>query len=289
MSRAAERLGVSQPAMSRTLARLRDQLGDPLLVRGRGGMVLTPRAEQLATPLRRWLDRGEAMLRPPEFDPASLERTFRVASTDYGILSVLRPATARISAVASGVSMEVEAISSNSLRRLAEGRLDLVVIGYPPEEVGVRFTRLFGETRLGLMRRSHPAGKAPMTEDAFFEWPHVSALVGNGLVDPLDQDAEAMRRRRVVMSAPSFASIPFMVADTDNLAVLPARAARHFAEIYDLTLFEPPVSLPSFDYFAAWHERSIEDPATVWFAEQIEASLQPLDAPVSRALSGSFS
>lgn len=270
VSRAAERLGVSQPAMSRTLARLRDQLGDPLLVRGRGGMVLTPRAEQLAEPLRGWLDRGEAMLRAPEFDPATLERTFRVASTDFGILSVLRPATARITGVAPGVSMEVEAISSNSLRRLAEGRLDLVVIGYQPDEAGVRFTRLFSETRLGLMRRSHPDGSGPMTEAAFFDWPHVSALVGDGYVDPLDQDAEAMRRRRVVMSAPSFASVPFMVADTDTLAVLPARAARHFAEVYGLTLFEPPVDLPSFDYFAAWHERSTEDPATVWFADEIE-------------------
>lgn len=233
-------------------------------------MVLTPRAEQLAEPLRRWLDRGEAMLRPPDFDPARLERTFRVASTDYGILSVLRPATVRISEAAPGVSMEVEAISSNSLRRLAEGRLDLVVIGYPPEEVGVRFTRLFSETRLGLMRRSHPAGKAPMTETTFFGWPHVSALVGDGLVDPLDQDAEIMQRRRVVMAAPSFASVPFMVADTDNLAVLPARAARHFAEIYDLALFQPPIDLPPFDYFAAWHERSTEDPATAWFAAEIE-------------------
>lgn len=113
-----------------------------------------------------------------------------------------------------------------------------------------------------------------MTEAAFFDWPHVSALVGDGYVDPLDQDAQVMRRRRVVMSAPSFASVPFMIADTDTLAVLPARAARHFAEVYDLTLFDLPVDLPAFDYFAAWHERSTEDPATTWFAGEIEGAVR---------------
>lgn len=278
VSRAADRIGVSQPAMSRTLARLRDQIGDPILVRGRGGMVLTPRAEALAEPLKGWLDRGEAILRPPAFEPADIARTFRIASTDFGILSVVRPAAAAIAAQAPGVSLEIEAISSDSLRRLAEGRLDLVIIGYLPEMTGVGFSHLFTETRLGLMRRDHPAAYAPMDQAAFLRWPHVTALVGAGLEDPLHdglqdpqfQDAEIMRRRRVLMAAASFASVPFMVAETDALAVLPSRASRHFAEVYGLATFEPPVRLPTFDYYVAWHDRTHTDEPTRWLAGQFE-------------------
>ena len=269
VSRAADRLGVSQPAMSRILARLRDQLDDPLLVRGRGGMVLTPRAEALAGPLKGWLSQGEAMLRPAAFDPASLDRTFRIASTDFGILSVIRPVAPALAEAARGASMEIEALSANSLRRLAEGRLDLVVIGYPPEGNGVRFRKLFTESRLGLMRRGHPASAVALTPDNLFDWPHVTALVGNGFTDPLEHLAGEGQGRKVLMAAPSFASVPFMVADTDALAILPSKAARHFAKVYDLDTFEPPIPLPTFDYYVAWHDRSLADGATQWLAEEM--------------------
>lgn len=273
VSRTADRLGVSQPAMSRILARLRDQLDDPLLVRGRGGMVLTPRAEALAAPLRGWLSQGEVMLRPSTFDPASLNRTFRIASTDFGILSVIRPVAPVLAEAAPGASMEIESLSANSLRRLAEGRLDLVVIGYPPEGNGVRFRKLFTESRLGLMRRGHPASAVALTQDNLFDWPHVTALVGDGFTDPLEHLAGEAQRRKVLMAAPSFASVPFMVADTDALAILPSKAARHFARVYDLETFEPPISLPTFDYYVAWHDRSLSDGATQWLAERMAHSV----------------
>lgn len=272
VSRTADRLGVSQPAMSRILARLRDQLDDPLLVRGRGGMVLTPRAEALAGPLRGWLSQGEAMLRPATFDPASLNRTFRIASTDFGILSVIRPIAPVLAEAAPGASMEIESLSANSLRRLAEGRLDLVVIGYPPEGAGVRFRKLFTESRLGLMRRGHPASGVALTADGLFDWPHVAALVGEGFTDPLEHAAGRAGRRKILMAAPSFASVPFMVADTDALAILPSKAALHFAEVYDLETFEPPIPLPTFDYYVAWHDRSLADGATQWLAGRMAES-----------------
>lgn len=273
VSRTADRLGVSQPAMSRILARLRDQLNDPLLVRGRRGMVLTPRAEALAAPLQGWLRQGEALLRPECFDPSSLDRTFRVASTDFGILTVIRPVAPVLAKAAPGACLEVEALSAGSLNRLAEGRLDLVIIGYPPEGAGVCGRRLFTESRLGLMRRAHPAAGAAMTLETLFAWPHIAALVGEGFADPLKHAHEKARRRKLLMAAPSFSSVPFMVAETDALAILPARAARHFACIYDLQTFELPMTLPTFDYHVVWHERSLADEATLWLAEQIQEAV----------------
>ncbi|MDQ8029998.1 MAG: LysR family transcriptional regulator [Brevundimonas sp.] len=269
VSRAAERMGVSQPAMSRILARLRDQLDDPLLVRGRGGMVLTPRAEGLADPLRRWLSSGEDLLLAREFEPARLERAFRIASTDYGILSVIAPGLPVITRSAPGLSLELEALTSASLKRLSEGRLDVVVIGYPPEQAGVRWRRLFTETRTGLCRPDHPILSAPLTADRFFDWPHVAALVGDGFDEPLASDGVDIARRRLLVSAPSFSSIPLLVSGADALAVLPTRAARHFANLYGLATFTPPLPLPAFDYYLAWHERSDTDPATRWLVEAL--------------------
>lgn len=278
VSQAADRLGVSQPAMSRTLARLRDQLGDPLLVRSRGGMVPTPRAEALAGPLRRWLTQGEDLLRPDAFTPGRLDRTFRVASTDFGILSVVKPAVRRITETAPAACLQISALSSASLKHLADGRLDLVIIGYPPQGAGVLSRRLFTERRLGLVREGHPVVGGEIGIDAFFEWPHVTPLVGEGFADPLEYAPDHLRRRRVAISAPSFSSVPDLVAESDALAVLPARAALHFAALYGLHTFEPPVDLPAFGYFMAWHQRSTDDAATQWLIEEIAAAQREWEA-----------
>ena len=152
VSRAAERLGIGQPAMSRILARLRDQFDDPLLVRGPRGMMPTPRAEALTGPLRAWLEAGENLLRDPGLDVGRMKRVFRLASTDFGLLSVLTPALARIEHEAAGVELAVEPLSDASLRRLEDGRLDLVLTGWNPEGAGLKSRWLYRETHLGLAR-----------------------------------------------------------------------------------------------------------------------------------------
>lgn len=270
VSEAAERMGISQPAMSRILARLRDQLGDPLLVRSGSRMLLTPRAESLAEPLRSWLGKGESLLHPEAFDPAELDRSFRIGSTDFGILSVIRPALSAIAKSAPRASYEIQAVSSDSQKRLSDGRMDILVVGYQPDQPGIRWRRVFTDRRLGLCRRGHPILREPMTEDRLFAWPHVAPLIGDGLVEPLMMDGVDMSRRRMLLSAPSFTSIPYLVAETDALAVLPSRAARYFAPLHGLAVFDPPIRLPTFDYFVAWHERSDNDPSTRWLAAEFE-------------------
>lgn len=168
VSRAAVRLALSQPSMSRILARLRDQFGDPLLVRSRGGMVLTPRAENLRAPVRRWLREGEALLREPTFVPSQLRRRFRLASTDYGVLTVLTPSLETLSAEAPHATLAVAPLSTNSLTQLAEGRLDVVVTGYPPSGAKLHVRRLFTERSVGLARRGHPADLESLDAAAFF-------------------------------------------------------------------------------------------------------------------------
>jgi DNA-binding transcriptional LysR family regulator len=264
VSRAAERLAVSQPAMSRVLARLRDQFNDPLLVRGRGGMVLTPRGEALREPLRRWLSQGEAMLHPPAFEPGELSRTFRVASTDFGVISVITPAMSVISETSPGSSLAVEPLSQNSLRLLAEGRIDVVVTGFRPDGAGLHSRHLFSESHLGLARAGHPAALDNLDLERFLAWPHVVAMVGEGFGDGLGETMTRLKDRRVLASSASFSTIPYLVAASDALAILPSRAALSYAAVHGHQTFGLPVSPPPFDYFVVWHERSLEDAPTQW-------------------------
>lgn len=272
VSRAAERLGIGQPAMSRILARLRDQFDDPLLVRGPRGMTPTPRAEAILAPLRAWLDAGEALLRDPGAEPARMKRVFRLASTDFGLLSVLAPVIARIEREAAGVELAVESLSDASLRRLEDGRLDLVLTGWNPDGAGLKSRWLFQETYLGLARTDHPVHQAPPSCADLLRWPHVATSVGDGFGDWVAQDLPEIADRRVLIWAESFSLAPYLLKEGDAVALLPRRAAERFAAAHDLRTFPAPKGMRPFDYHLVWHERSDLDAGTRWLADALSAA-----------------
>ena len=226
VSRAADRLGMGQPAMSRILARLRDQFDDPLLVRGARGMMLTPRAEALRGPLRSWLREGEALIRDHGVDPGSMRRTFRLASTDFGLLSVIAPTLALIEREAGGVELIVEPLSDASLRRLEDGRLDFVLTGWSPHGSSLHSRWLFQETHLGLARPDHPVHGSDGTCEDLLKWPHVSVSVGDGFGDWIAEDLPELADRRILISAESFSLTPYLLAETEAVAILPRRGGR---------------------------------------------------------------
>lgn len=271
VSEAAERIGISQPAMSRILARLRDQLEDPLLVRSGAGMVLTPRAEALAAPLKSWLASGEILLSPTEFDPAASARTFRVASSDFGILSVIRPALGELSSLNAKAEFRIEALTVNSVRDLVSGQLDLVVTGFHGADQGVQYAKLFDQGYLAICRRGHPLLEEPITTERLLKWPHISTHIGSGFDDPLNKYA-ALQDRRIKLTAPNFTTAPYLVSDSDAVATLPAYAARQFAQVHGLDVFELPIRMQPFSYYVAWHERSGRDPATRWMVERFRSA-----------------
>lgn len=264
VSRAADHLGVSQPAMSRILARLRDQFKDPLLVRGRNGMMLTPRAEALQSPLRRWLREGDSLLAPPEFEPGSTRRVFRIASSDFGMLSVVAPAVSTLQAEAPNGSLAVEPLAGDSLGRLAEGELDLVITGYPPEGAGLNFRLLFSDHYLGLAGGAHPIHQGAASRADLLNWPHVVTHVGRGLGDWIAEALPEIEFGRGVIQSNSFSLTPYLVAAGEAVAILPARAARRFARTHGLKTFEAPVEIEPLDYFIVWHDRSQTDPGALW-------------------------
>jgi DNA-binding transcriptional LysR family regulator len=275
VTRAAARVGLSQPATSHALARLRAVFGDPLLVRGAGGaMVPTPRAEALAPRLRAALDGVTAALRGEQpFDPATARRTFRIATGDYAELVLLPALTARLAREAPGVDLWVVA-GGEDLATLATGAHDCVLMPYrgPVAPAGVYEKKLFDETFTCVVRRGHPlvAQGQKLTLARYEAMPHL-LIAPRGTPGSFVDDALAAlgKQRRVALAVPHFLVAPHVVAATDLILTLATRIARAVAAPLDLVMMPPPVDLPGFTMSMWWHERNHHDPAQRWLRQVI--------------------
>lgn len=266
----ARRLGLSQPTVSRSLAELRHILDDPLLVRTNGGMQRTHRAEQLVAPVEQWLASTSALLHPPTFDPAALDRCFRIASTDYGVLTVIAPALAAITAAAPAVTVDIVPFSADMMQKLASGEIDLIISGLESDHAVVHSRSLFADTYSSIMRADHDLARsdAPLTLDAFLAWPHVGVVVSDLAVDGVEVRLGARSaERRVTVRLPYFHAAPALIAGSDVLMTLPTRAATRFAASYGLAVRPAPSAIDRLDYRLLWHDRSARDRATLWLAD----------------------
>ncbi len=271
VTRTAEVLGVTQPTVSRSLARLRRQLGDPLLVKSGSAMLLTRRAQALLVPLTEWLADGRFLLAQEEFVPAEADREFRVAATDFGVMRVIRPKLRAFSEHAPRCVLTIEPWSAGSLRRLASADIDLVITGSQPAGA-VSARRLFRETLTCVVRRGHPLlqgaaareGAAPPLED-FLGWPHILVDIPGVKADRIGAALrDAGREPGYVVRAEGLALTPYLVAESDAIATLPASIAAEVARIHDLVVLAPPISPGSIHCWIAWHRRAGTDAAVSW-------------------------
>lgn len=275
VTRAAHRLGLSQPATSHALARLRALLGDPLLVRGPGGLVATPRALALAPQVREALEASARVLAGPvAFVPAEARRTFHIAASDYAELVLLPALIARLRRVAPGVELWSHPVPADAADALADGRVDLCVVpergaGWP---AGVYQRALFAETFTCVVRADHPAAGRRLTLNRFCELDHL-LVAPRGTPGSYVDDALAAvgRRRRVAVAVPHFLVVPHIVAATDLVATLATRVARQLAAPLALAVLPPPVEVAGFTMALLWHERAQRDPAHRWLREQVQA------------------
>jgi DNA-binding transcriptional LysR family regulator len=276
VTRAAQRIGVTQPAASHALARLRALLGDPLLVRGpRGALVATPRAEAIAPALRRALDDvGQALRGQPAFDPGTTRRTFRIGAGDYAELALLPPLMARLAREAPAIDLWVVPLSSDTAPALAGalagGEIDLSIGVWSPSDwpAGFYQKRLFDEDFQVVLRAGHPAAAQRLTLPRFCELSHLLIAPGGtpgSFVD--DALARVGRRRHVAIRVPHFLVAPHVITTTDLVVTLATRIARIYAEPLGLVLVPPPLEVPTFTLSMAWHERTHHDPAHRWFRE----------------------
>lgn len=281
VTRAAERMGVTQSAMSHTLRRLRALFDDPLLVRGEGGMVLTPRAEALVVPLRAGLvSLSRALHAPGAFDAAHARRAFRIASPDLFDVLVLPGLLRRFAQVAPGVDLAVVPMPSTPGAALETGELDLVVQPHLVDGShdydfaavgGLQRRTLFRDRLRCFVREGHPAipRRGGLSMKRYVALGHVLVSPrgeGAGLVDRALAERDATRR--VTVRVPQFSTALAILEQSDLVLTAPSALARVAGRAVSLA---PPVALPEHAVAMLWHPRFTEDPAHRWLREQLVA------------------
>ena len=268
---AATRLGLTQPAVSNALSRLRGLFGDPLFVRTSAGMDPTPFARELGEPVRQALALLEsALAHGPGFDPASSTRAFRFYMSDLGQIEFLPPLIERVQRVAPGVRLEAVALDVEDIAdALAAGALDLAVGFLPALGPPVRRRQLFRDPYVCLMRSDHPHIGKTLTRKSFVEASHalVSYRGGHRVIE------EALERaglaRRIALRVPHFTVVPMVLERTDLILILPARVAAVFERRGRFKALPLPVPIPPADVGVHWHERFDADPGNRWLREQL--------------------
>lgn len=270
LSRAAARIGRSQPAMSHALRRLRHLFNDPLLVRGKGGMKPTQRALELEAPVRLVLSEISGLAgMGGKFDPRSAQRTFRLAMSDYNARVLLPALAKRIRAEAPAVNLVVlQGGRRDTAEALAQGGVDLVVTSLEAIPKGMRGQLLLRDRVVCMAGRRAMGGKRTLTLAEYLERPHLSISMQGDLPGPIDEIlAKQGLKRRSVITLAHFLVIPAVLSSTDTVATLPSRVARAYRAEYDLVVFKPPFDLPESMVWSIWHPRAETDAGHRWLRE----------------------
>jgi len=267
VSKVAENLGLTQPAVSNTLAKLRRQFGDDLFVRTPTGMMPTPFAEQLAEPIGYALGMIHSGLNQhSSFDPASVKRTVTIGMTDIGEIVFLPALVDRLRQVAPGVSLSTVRTTATNLRDDMEaGKVDLAIGPLPQLKAGFFQRRLFRQRYVCLFRKGHALDRKRLTLADFKAADHliiVSAGTGHGKVDDLIRRAGV--ERSVRLTVPHFVSVGHILRRTEMVATVTERLAESLVEPFDLSFRPHPVDLPEIAINVFWHAKVHRSPAHQW-------------------------
>ena len=290
---AARRLHVTAPAVSNALARLRQALGDPLVVRSGRGLAMTERARELLPQLREALGLlAEVAERAETFRPEESTRTFSLVLADSEQSSLLPAITRRFLAELPRASLSILSVdhleAGGGLERL---EVDGVVAPTRPASAltaGIHATRLFEDDGVLVLRRDHPAAARPLTAEAFNELRHIDIRIALGERGIGNRGAEAFMkeqglRRRVAVTVPSFSAAVLLAATTDLVAGLPRRFAAVHAAHLPIRLVEFPGEAPRFSMDLLWHARTHRDEASRFFRRLVvEAVREAPDAGATR-------
>lgn len=281
VSRAAKRVGLSQPALSNALRRMREAFHDPLFVRSAQGMRPTPRAEQLAGPLRAALAHTRfALSGEREFSPNTTVQTFRVAMNDYSEWLVASPLVTSICAQSPSLNIQVKRVESLFKvpeAELMNGMLDLV-IGFCSDPgtlgEGILSETLSEEDNVVIARQGHPALRRAMTKESFAKQDHVAVIYRAEPWGLIDQElAVHGLKRRLRLATPHFLVALKAVANSDMIACVPEALASEFSQSLGLAVRPLPVALPKFVTRMLWAKLWQEDPAHAWLRSQVRSVL----------------
>lgn len=280
VTKAARRLGLSAPAVSHALARLRERFDDPLLVRAGRGMVLTPRAEELKPLVRDAVSVAARVFSPAgDFSPAAMARAFTVSMTDYVMLVFGGAFDEALREGAPGLDLRVVPNAVDDASRLRAGASDLAVGIYgdlPPE---LKTRPVITDRLVCVVRQDHPTVRERLPLDAFVALEHIQVAPRGqpgGYVDELL--GERGMARRVVRAVPYFQVALEMTAGSDRVLTVSERIARQLGPALGLRVLEPPLPLEPFALSMVWHPRFDADPGHRWLRDTLHGVTQSMGA-----------
>lgn len=273
VTRTADRLGLSQPAISLSLRRLRESLDDPLFIRTRGGMRPTHRAEQIFSSVAQALDSVQNILQTgTSFSPNQAQRSFNVMMSDIGEIVYLPRLIQKLQQIAPGVRLSVRRLARPRVHdELTSGSIDLA-IGWIETTADLIRDDLFQETFVGIVRPDHPRiGKRISLAQIASEWHLVVGRHEFGSDSLLLDDkrehalARAFRQRKVAIQVPHFLAVPNIISNSDLICVVPRQLAQVYADLGQVRAATLPPGISSFTVSQFWHKRFENDKGSVWF------------------------
>lgn len=290
-TRAGQQLGMSQPAVSAALSRLRHALGDPLFIRQGRQLVPTDYAGGLHAPLRDLLGQTEALLAgQPDFDPGAATDSLTLSGSDF-YAELLMPRLARhLSHVAPGMRVQlVDLVPDNYVQSVGQSAVDMAILPATPTPDWVEERRLHSSHFLAVARADHPeiataaiAPGAVLPLDLFCSLQH-ALFSPEGKLHGLGDAALARigRARQVTMTLPVFSGVLNAVSQSDLIALIPHQLAESVAPRLGLSLYHPPIPVGPVEIMMVWHKRASTAPAHRWLRDQIAMLMATLDSPPS--------
>ncbi|WP_370676315.1 LysR family transcriptional regulator [Pleomorphomonas sp. PLEO] len=283
VSRTAEILGQTQPTVSLALKRLRELIGDPILVRSGGVLVPTERGLELRATLQRLLVDIDALLAPPpSFDPEHTKRRFRIAAANCLDSAFLPRIFARLAEEAPKASIDVATLPGHDelMAHLADGSLDLVVGNWPRPPEQLRLAPLLSTPIRCVVAGNHRlAGTiGPLSMDRYLAERHLSPSADvMKQYSPIDgRLMELGLNRHIAASVPEYAIVPHMLAGSDLIFTTGAPFAEQMAETGNFAVIDAPVEFGCMDFYLLWHDCKHHSPAHIWFRHLVKAAVADL-------------
>jgi DNA-binding transcriptional LysR family regulator len=265
VSRAAIRIGLSQPAASHALQRLRDLIGDPLLVRTGARMELTPRAQALRGPLAQALDQIRGLFTPDDFDAARSERHFRLIMPDLAVELLMPPLMEKIAKAAPNVRIDVVPWRGPAIFHAEFARTIDLVISIGDAFRGFHRQRLYSDSDALAVRRGHPAGAKLKQRGGFLEAHHVAVVIRGQREDLIDMWLRPKGiERRIALVVPGYIEALHVVARTDLVAFVPRRLIGALSRQLSLATITPPFDPGIDEQYLFYPTRAQMDPGSIW-------------------------
>jgi DNA-binding transcriptional LysR family regulator len=278
VSRAAMRIGLSQPAASHALRRLRDLIGDPLLVRSGARMELTPRALALRAPLAQTLDQVRALFVPDDFDAARSERQFRLMMPDLAVELLMPPLMEKITQIAPNVTIDVVPWRGPAIFTAEFARTIDMVISIGNAFKGFHRQLLYTDSDALAVRRGHPVGTKLRTREAFLKARHVAVIIRGQNEDLVEGWLRSKGiERRIALIVPGYIEALHVAARTDLVAFLPRRLIGALAKQLSLATIAPPLDPGPDEQYMFYPTRAQMDPGSIWLRRLMLRTGRELD------------